>query len=784
MVKLDEELQKELPKGIIRWYDFEKGSKALYISADTPLDISLSEALSECGMAVDCVHADKLAAWGKKDYPYVIIASAAEQAKGKAEAAELIKKAGSLLKKSGKLFLATDNRMSIRYFCGDKDPYTGRNFDGIEDYKRVGTIDREILAGRLYSKAELASMLENAGFMNYKFYSVFPEIACPQILLADGYMPNEELNIRLFPQYHSPDTVFLEEENLYSGLMANGMFHTMANGFFIECTVDGALSTAEQITVSMERGRKNALCTVVLQEGKVVKRPLYEEGLIKLESLKANQDDLMAHGIKMVEAEITDGRLVMPYQDGIPLAKYFRDSIRKEQEEFLRQFDNLWQLILHSSEHVPYEEVDWEHFNPNWDEECDLKKQKKIDRSQWRKVAFGTETDKENLGVILRRGYIDLVLLNGFRADGEYIFFDQEIYIDCLPAKAIMLRNIDLLYHAEPEIESLFPRKNLLERYRIEPCKEIYYAFIGHFLKKLRNDDILLKYHEIRRRKHEVLHSNRQRMNYSTEEYLRLFVEIFKNTDNKKLYLFGSGNFTKKFLALYKEDYAVEGILDNNEKKWGMQMEGIAITAPSILKELDASTYKVIICIKNYTGVLKQVKELGATNIGVYDTNMEYPRKQKAVLMESASKQQEKKKYHVGYVAGVFDLFHIGHLNLLRRAKEQCDYLIVGVVTDEGVRKNKKTDSFIPFEERLALVAACRYVDEAVGIPLEFCETKDAYLKFQFDAQFSGSDYSKDPAWLKKREFLRERGAELVFFPYTESTSSTQLKAMIDRKLM
>lgn len=175
------------------------------------------------------------------------------------------------------------------------------------------------------------------------------------------------------------------------------------------------------------------------------------------------------------------------------------------------------------------------------------------------------------------------------------------------------------------------------------------------------------------------------------------------------------------------------------------------------------------------------MKALGASNIGIYDTNMEYPRKPRAVptVKMMNEKPAEKKKYHVGYVAGVFDLFHIGHLNLLRRAKEQCDYLIVGVVTDEGVIKNKKTNPVVPFEERVQIVQACRYVDEAVGIPLEFCDTKDAYLKFQFDAQFSGSDYEDDPAWGQKQEFLREHGAELVFFPYTKSTSSTKRKEEI-----
>ncbi|MBD5503058.1 MAG: adenylyltransferase/cytidyltransferase family protein [Lachnospiraceae bacterium] len=143
------------------------------------------------------------------------------------------------------------------------------------------------------------------------------------------------------------------------------------------------------------------------------------------------------------------------------------------------------------------------------------------------------------------------------------------------------------------------------------------------------------------------------------------------------------------------------------------------------------------------------------------------------------------KRYHIGYVAGVFDLFHIGHLNLLRRAKEQCDYLIAGVVTDEQVINTKKTRPYIPFEERLAIVQACRYVDEAVEIPIDRPDTQDAYYMYHFDAQFSGSDYADDSYWLSKKLFLQQHGSDLVFFPYTEGISSTGIKEQLrnDKKL-
>ena len=108
-----------------------------------------------------------------------------------------------------------------------------------------------------------------------------------------------------------------------------------------------------------------------------------------------------------------------------------------------------------------------------------------------------------------------------------------------------------------------------------------------------------------------------------------------------------------------------------------------------------------------------------------------------------------------------------------------CDYLIVGVVSDEQVINSKRTSPYISLEERMQIVQACRYVDETVVIPVDRPETEDAWRMYHFDVQFSGSDYENDPDWMAKREYLRQHGAELVFFPYTQSTSSTKLKEKI-----
>lgn len=146
------------------------------------------------------------------------------------------------------------------------------------------------------------------------------------------------------------------------------------------------------------------------------------------------------------------------------------------------------------------------------------------------------------------------------------------------------------------------------------------------------NEKELAVFHQLHRRNLSIVHSNRQRMNYLENEYQRVFRDLFHNVEGKRLYLFGSENYIKKFPSQFGADYEITGILDNNSGKWGMQM---------------------------------------------------------------------------------------GHLNMFKRAKEQCDYLIVGIVTDEAVIRDKKTGPYIPFEERIGMVRSCRYMDETVEIPAD-----------------------------------------------------------------
>ena len=132
------------------------------------------------------------------------------------------------------------------------------------------------------------------------------------------------------------------------------------------------------------------------------------------------------------------------------------------------------------------------------------------------------------------------------------------------------------------------------------------------------------------------------------------------------------------------------------------------------------------------------------------------------------------KKYKVGYTTGVFDLFHIGHLNILRRAKEQCEHLIVGVSTDELVQSYKNKTPVFPFEDRVRIVKAIKYVDEVV--PQTSMNKLEAWEKLHFEAVFHGDDWKGSNLYNKVEEDFKKVGVDMVFLPHTDGTSSTIIK--------
>ncbi len=132
----------------------------------------------------------------------------------------------------------------------------------------------------------------------------------------------------------------------------------------------------------------------------------------------------------------------------------------------------------------------------------------------------------------------------------------------------------------------------------------------------------------------------------------------------------------------------------------------------------------------------------------------------------------------IGYAPGVFDVFHMGHLNILLRAKEHCDYLIVGVVTDERVQAVKGTTPMMPLDERRELVAALDLVDQVVDD--DSTDKVQMWEALHFDVIFKGDDWRGTPKGDLLEAGMAGVGARVVYFPYTKHVSSTRLRELIN----
>ncbi|MGM9645596.1 MAG: adenylyltransferase/cytidyltransferase family protein [Eubacteriales bacterium] len=133
----------------------------------------------------------------------------------------------------------------------------------------------------------------------------------------------------------------------------------------------------------------------------------------------------------------------------------------------------------------------------------------------------------------------------------------------------------------------------------------------------------------------------------------------------------------------------------------------------------------------------------------------------------------------IGYTTGVFDMFHIGHLNILERAKAQCDYLIVGVSTDELVQHDKNKTPIIPYDERAKIVESIRYVDKVVP---QFDKNKfAAWEKYKFNKMFVGDDWKGTEVWNHFEEQFSAVGVEIIYLPHTDGISSTKLASVIKK---
>ena len=140
------------------------------------------------------------------------------------------------------------------------------------------------------------------------------------------------------------------------------------------------------------------------------------------------------------------------------------------------------------------------------------------------------------------------------------------------------------------------------------------------------------------------------------------------------------------------------------------------------------------------------------------------------------------KKYKIGYTQGVYDMFHIGHLNIINKAKEQCDYLVVGVNSDELVQSYKHKETVIKEHERSEIVRNIKAVDKCIIV--DTLDKLELLKEIKFDAIFIGDDWYGNPRWMQTKEELAKLGVDVVFLPHTDGVSSTMLRPKRDEKIL
>lgn len=485
-----------LRTGLVSWYPFRENAQLLEIGAGFgALTGMLCDRCAQVTATERSAHRASAIAkrWESKDnlhvyagewseisfenkFDYIVITGIMERACGgssdRNDYVRYLKKVSGLLKEDGILLLAVDNRLGLRYFCGEKESHGGKPFEGISRYPQ-GT------RGYSFSREELKDIVKRAGLSQRQLYYPLPDYKMPQLIYSDDYLPEQNLKERLIPYYLNQTTLVASEQELYQDVVENGMFPFFANSFLMECSLNDAREQTAQshviyAAVSTDRGKVRSYATTIRKGGIVRKTPLFSEGKDNAVRLYENIEDLKQHQIPVAEHTLQpDGSLELPFVSWPTLSNYIKEIFKDNQEELFSILDRIYDYILQASPQVPASE------------NALLKR---------------AETDQKSLdfGPILKKAYMELIPLNCFYNPDtkEFLYFDQEFVRENYPAKYVLFRAIHYIYCFTPNAEQYCPRKNLIEKFGMEDTWDIYMQEELRFLDEVRNHGKYRQYYK------------------------------------------------------------------------------------------------------------------------------------------------------------------------------------------------------------------------------------------------------------------------------------------------
>jgi phosphorylcholine metabolism protein LicD/2-polyprenyl-3-methyl-5-hydroxy-6-metoxy-1,4-benzoquinol methylase len=473
----------ELRTGIVSWYDFKPGAEVLEVGAGfgaitktlcricghvTSVESSLYRALAmeqrfKATNNLDIYAGDIEEIKLDRKYDYIVLIGVLETVgNGSSDLlvyTNFIKRLCHYLKPDGVILLATENRYGLRYFCGATEPHTNRPFDGINHYPH-GT------SGYSFSKQELIDILKQSDLYN-KFYFPLPDYRLPQLVYTMEYLPDKSLKERLIPYYRRNDTMVAMESELYDDLVDNQVFPFFANSFFVECSLQESFCNVIYAAISTDRGLEGSYATTIRNNGIVRKQPLYPEGEKSALKLYQNIQQLIVHHIPVVEHIWNDGIIEMPYIGYPTLSNYIKTIITNDGKMLIEILDQIYAYILASSEEVPAQK------------NALLKRIQQVD----------TKASKLDWGPILKNAYLELIPLNCFYNEGEFLFFDQEYVRENYPAKYVLFRAIHYIYGFTPNAESILPIQSLKEKYSMVDTWDHFILEEQRFLNEVRQQD-------------------------------------------------------------------------------------------------------------------------------------------------------------------------------------------------------------------------------------------------------------------------------------------------------
>lgn len=466
-------------KSLLNWYDFDENSELLEIGggfgALTALfcekcrHVTVLEKSSFRAQAIQsrCREKENIDIYageledipGDKTFDYITIVGSLETiGNGSAQSAlyeEYLKKIMKILKPYGRVLIAAENRYGLRYFCGASEPHTGVPYSGINQYPG-GT------SGYCFDKKELNDIIKKAGFKEAKFYYPLPDYKLTQLVYSDEYLPEKNLKERLFFYHLGAEHLMALENRIYEDIIENQVFPFFSNSFLIDCGRYKPDVQAIYAAVTTDRGKADALATVIYNDESVHKKAIYKEGEARIELVYNNMMDLKQRGIHIVPHDRDKQSLIMPFVCDIMLSNYLREIAHEKPAEFEACIDQLYQVIIKSSEHaLPSEN------------RFPIKKGASVD-----------------FGIILRRAYIDMIPLNCFYHNGEMHFFDQEFVRENYPALYTLFRALKYIYLFDPQIDDKIPLKKLKEKYHMVDLWDLFVEEENRFIAENRQYDV------------------------------------------------------------------------------------------------------------------------------------------------------------------------------------------------------------------------------------------------------------------------------------------------------